>query len=118
VGVTDDSAGSVEDELRDAGNVERVVDVEVVDVGVYPARRAGRVEVNGHTTLIADTVAETVGECRQLLDVVGVDAVLFNETGPRNTGRCTQITHTPLQALTCTGTDKSNQQQTAKIKKD
>jgi len=52
--------------------VERVVIVEVVDVGVYPARRAGRVEVNGHTTLIADTVAQTVRECRELLDRNGV----------------------------------------------
>jgi len=67
--------------------VERVVIIQTADVGVYPARRRRRVEVDGHTQRIADTIAQTVSECRELVHVNGVDAVLFGETRPRDAHR-------------------------------
>ena len=86
--LTDCRARSVENELRDARYVVRVVKSKVVDVGMNPARPVSRVEVDGDTSLVDDAVAKTVRQRRIVGDVDAVERVLPHKTRPGAADHC------------------------------
>jgi len=67
-----------------------VVNREVADVSVCPARLVGRVVVDGDTTHVTGAVAQTVRQRLVLNEVDGVEGIVHVQTCPAHTC-CTRV---------------------------